>query len=89
MIIAIETSTTFASAAAVKDGNLLAEACVFVPQGHCENLLPMLEALLSGAGLDIAHAKAFAISFLGGARPAALQSHWFISVGSLVAPVAG
>lgn len=62
MIIAIETSTTFASAAAVKDGRLLAEACVYAPQGHCENLLPMLETLLSGAGLEPSHARAFAIS---------------------------
>ncbi len=62
MIIAIETSTTFASAAAVKDGRLLAEASVYVPQGHCENLLPMLEALLSGAGLGLDGARAFAVS---------------------------
>ena len=62
MIIAIETSTTFASAAAVKDARLLAEACVFVPQGHCENLVPMLEALLSGVKLEISQATAFAVS---------------------------
>ncbi|MBN1504792.1 MAG: tRNA (adenosine(37)-N6)-threonylcarbamoyltransferase complex dimerization subunit type 1 TsaB [Candidatus Eisenbacteria bacterium] len=62
MIIAVETSTTFASAAAVRDGTLLAETCLFAPQGHCENLLPMLETLLTGAGLDLAQATAFAVS---------------------------
>jgi tRNA threonylcarbamoyladenosine biosynthesis protein TsaB len=62
MIIAMETSTTFASAAAVTEAGLIAEACVFVPQGHCENLLPMLETLLCGAGLKLNDATAFAVS---------------------------
>ena len=55
-------SICISSAAAVKDGRLLAEASVYVPQGHCENLLPMLEALLSGAGLGLNQARAFAVS---------------------------
>jgi tRNA threonylcarbamoyladenosine biosynthesis protein TsaB len=86
MIIAIETSTTFASAAAVKQGNLVAETCVFAPQGHCENLLPMLETLLSGAGLEIADAKAFAVS-LGPGSFTALRIG--LSTGKALALAAG
>ncbi len=62
MIVAIETSTTYASAAAVIEGRLVAETCVFVPQGHCENLLPMLNTLLTGAGLGLSRAAGFAVS---------------------------
>jgi len=62
MIIAIETSTTFGSVAVVEEGNLIAEECMFVPQGHCENVLPMLDAMLSRAGIKISSASAFAVS---------------------------
>lgn len=62
MIIAIETSTTFGSVAAVEEGKLLAEECVFVPQGHCESVLPMLEKMLSQARIDISSAEAFAVA---------------------------
>jgi tRNA threonylcarbamoyladenosine biosynthesis protein TsaB len=62
MIIAIETSTTFGSVAAVDEGKLLAEECMFVPQGHCESILPMLERMLAEAGIKMSLADAFAVS---------------------------
>jgi len=62
MIIAIETSTAYGSVAAVKEGSLLAEECFFVPQGHCENILPMMDSMLSLAGLELSSADAFAVS---------------------------
>ncbi|MCX5801644.1 MAG: tRNA (adenosine(37)-N6)-threonylcarbamoyltransferase complex dimerization subunit type 1 TsaB [Candidatus Eisenbacteria bacterium] len=62
MIIAIETSATFGSVAAVEEGSLRAEECMFVPQGHCESVLPMLERMLSQAGIEMSSADAIAVS---------------------------
>jgi tRNA threonylcarbamoyladenosine biosynthesis protein TsaB len=62
MIIAIETSTTFGSVAAVDEGKLLAEECMYVPQGHCESILPMLCGMLSGARIELSSTDAFAVS---------------------------
>ena len=62
MIIAIETATTFGSVAAVDEDQLLAEECMFVPQGHCESILPMLERMLSQARIEMSSADAFAVS---------------------------
>ncbi len=61
-IIALETSTTFGSVAVVTGDGPTLETCMSVPQGHCENLLPMLSRVLSEAGVEADSADAFAVS---------------------------
>ncbi|MFH0777558.1 MAG: tRNA (adenosine(37)-N6)-threonylcarbamoyltransferase complex dimerization subunit type 1 TsaB [Candidatus Eisenbacteria bacterium] len=61
-VVAIETATTFGSVALVEENVVLAETCLFVPQGHCESVLPAVEELLLAAGKRVSEVDAFAVS---------------------------
>lgn len=50
LTLAIETATAACSAALIEGGQILHRAHALVGRGHAERLMPMVEALLAGAG---------------------------------------
>jgi len=61
-ILALESSALTASVAVCEDGRLLGEYTQNNGNTHSENLLPMVESLLSFLGLEISDIDGFAVS---------------------------
>ncbi|MFO1105224.1 MAG: tRNA (adenosine(37)-N6)-threonylcarbamoyltransferase complex dimerization subunit type 1 TsaB [Amaricoccus sp.] len=61
LILAFDTSAAQCAAALVRGGRLLDEAVEPMARGQAERLLPMLEALLAGAGLGWAELDRIAV----------------------------
>lgn len=61
-ILAMDTSLGACSAAIWHDGVVTAHALIAMPRGQAEALLPMLERLRTGAGLDYADFDRLAVS---------------------------
>jgi tRNA threonylcarbamoyladenosine biosynthesis protein TsaB len=62
MILGIETSTALCGAALVQDGVMTAEEMVRSRAVHSERLMPMIQRLLEGAGMELGDLEAIAIS---------------------------
>lgn len=60
IILAIDSTAASGSVAIVKDGTLIAEFTLNTGNTHSETLLPMVESVLSSAGLDVSDVDAFA-----------------------------
>jgi len=59
-LLAVDSSAVTASAAILEDGKLIALNTLNVARTHSENLLPMVEAMLRGAGLSVSDIDVFA-----------------------------
>lgn len=61
-ILALETSAKSVSAAVVEDGAVLAHSFLCTGLTHSRTLLPMVDAMLANAELDLAAVDAYAVS---------------------------
>ncbi len=67
IVLAIESATATASVALLAGERVLAEQRSDVGRHHSETLLPMIDALLTGAGVGLGDVEGFAISIGPGA----------------------
>ena len=61
-LLAVDTTTPRGSVAVVGEGGVLAEARVLTTEGHSRWLLPALDALLRGLGVEAADLDGFAVT---------------------------
>lgn len=61
-VLGIETSTQVVSVAVCDEKRLLGEASFNAKQAHMQRLLPMIEYVLQGCGIELADIDAFAVS---------------------------
>lgn len=61
-ILGIETSTQVVSVAICEEQRLLGEVSFNAKQAHMQRLLPMIDYILKGCGMEIADVDAFAVS---------------------------
>ena len=61
-ILAVECSATPASCAVCEDGKVLAASFVNVKLTHSQSLMPMIEATIKSANIDIGQIEGFAVS---------------------------
>ena len=62
LICAVDSSAKAVSVAVVKDGLILGESFVDIPQTHSETLMPMLSGLLELIGISVSEIQGFAVT---------------------------
>jgi tRNA threonylcarbamoyladenosine biosynthesis protein TsaB len=62
IILAIDTAQNACSAGVWRDGAMLADESVHMPQGHAEALMPMIERVMATAGLNYAALNRIAVT---------------------------
>ena len=63
LILAVDTATTVASTALLRGDELIAEEYMNIPQKkHSERLMPLIDAMLKGAGYELGRIEGFAVS---------------------------
>ena len=62
IILAIDTAQSACSAGVWRDGAMLADKSVHMPQGHAEALMPMIECVMATAGLSYAALDRIAVT---------------------------
>jgi tRNA threonylcarbamoyladenosine biosynthesis protein TsaB len=62
LLLALETATRVCSVALARGREVIAERADSDARLHSERLLPMIDALLASAGVELAHVQAFAVS---------------------------
>lgn len=60
-VLAVETSTMTSSVALVRHGEVIAERSVKTRRGHASKLLPMIDAVLTDGGIEIAEVDLIAV----------------------------
>lgn len=61
-VLGIDTSTPVCGVAIISDGELLASACIAVQRAHAEQLLPLIQACIAGAGEEGTRIGAVAVA---------------------------